>query len=152
MALLVHPVSVRHASQRSYSFFEERQLATLLGTLVPSSESSLVCFVVWFMFDLLVWFFPYLVLLLFHLCYIVIYICYMAPLCYGIGLILWLQNLMGKTLYPSLECKHKIGRWLSSVDSRGEYLVRVSTRTLLRVDPLESVVTRQVFGVSFNVS
>ena len=48
--------------------------------------------------------------------------------------------------------KHKIGRWLSSTDSRGEYFVRVGTRTSLRVDPFANIVARGVYLVSFDVS
>lgn len=61
------------------------------------------------------------------------------------------KHLIGKTLYPILEYKQKIWRWLHSEGLRDVVLVRVDTRNSLRADPFESVVTRHVVAASFNV-
>lgn len=45
-------------------------------------------------------------------------------------------NIMEKTLYSSLEKKYKIICWLSSAGPRDVFLIRVGTRTSLRIDSL----------------
>lgn len=146
---LVHPASVQLYFTKSWSPFPRYDRCRLCWGPGSLSESSLF-WCVCVPFDC----FTY-VSFIYCFCHLYCYI----DIIYCIGSIMswfWIvtliEKLVGKILYPSLEWKHKIGWWLNSTDSLGEYLVRVGMRTSLRVDPFENVVARLVFIVRFDVS
>ena len=95
--------------------------------------------------------FPYLLLLIIFII-ILIYLLYIGSIVI-VGTWVFDCKPCGKDSTPESRVKkHKIGRWLSSTDSRGEYFVRVGTRTSLRVDPFANIVARGVYLVSVDVS